>query len=61
MRPDRFFDETQLERLADLMERWRQARDQGTPLLPVEQAELDQLVAAELEAATRRAAALLGK
>ena len=55
MRPDRFFNEAQQKRLAELMQRWRQARDRGTLFLPEEQAELDQLVAVELEAATQRA------
>lgn len=59
MRPDRFFNETQQKRLAELMTRWRTARDQGTALSAAEQAELEQLTAAELEAATHRAAALL--
>jgi hypothetical protein len=59
MRPDRFFTEEQQRRLADLMARWRVARDQGTTLPSDEQGELEQLVAAELEGATRRAAAML--
>lgn len=59
MKLDRFFTEDQLRRLAELMARWRKARDQGNTLPPDEQAELEQLVAAELEGATRRAAALL--
>ena len=61
MRPDRFFNETQQKRLAELMGRWRHARDRGTALLPEEQVELDQLTAAELEGATQRASALLSE
>lgn len=58
MRPDRFFGETQQQRLADLMALWRTARDTGTTFPAEQQAELEQLTAAELEAATHRAAAL---
>jgi hypothetical protein len=32
LRPDRFFNATQRQRLADLMDRWRKARDQGGSL-----------------------------
>lgn len=59
MRPDRFFTETQEKRLANLMQQWRSARDSGMPFSPVEQAELEQLTAAELAGATQRAASLL--
>jgi hypothetical protein len=58
MRPDEFFTSQQRERLALLMERWRQARDSGNELSAEEQADLDALVAAELEATTRRAESL---
>ena len=58
-RPDRFFTAAQQQRLAELMQRWRTARDTQQPLAPADQAELDALVAAELEAARQRAAALL--
>jgi hypothetical protein len=57
--PDRFFDAAQQERLAELMARWRQARDAGGELPPQEQAELDALIQAEVEASARRTAALL--
>ncbi len=43
------------------MNDWRSARDSGVSLLPANQAELNQLVSEELEAARRRAAALLGR
>jgi hypothetical protein len=56
---DEFFTADQQRRLGELMTRWRQARDTGTPFPASEQAELDSLVAAELRAATSRAAALL--
>lgn len=59
MRPDAFFTAAQQQRLGELMDRWRVARDRGTALAAEEQAELDALVAAELAAATRRAAALV--
>jgi hypothetical protein len=57
MPSDEFFSETDCARLAELMERWRKARDGGGCLPSEEQAELDELVAAELVAATNRARA----
>ncbi|HEY7153713.1 MAG TPA: hypothetical protein VH575_07120 [Gemmataceae bacterium] len=59
MRPDPFFTAEQQQRLGELMERWRTARDTGMLLPSKEQAELDALIAAELAAATQRAASLL--
>jgi hypothetical protein len=59
MRPDEFFTAPQRERLVELMDRWRHARDTETALTAAEQAELDQLVAAETESAIKRAKALL--
>ncbi|MGH7127094.1 MAG: hypothetical protein ACREJB_13340 [Planctomycetaceae bacterium] len=59
LRPDRFFSAEQQQRLAELMQRWREARDQGRPLPTEEQAELDALVEAETRASADRAAALL--
>jgi hypothetical protein len=58
LRPDTFFTAAQRQRLGDLMARWRAARDRGASLPPAEQAELDALAAAELDAAARRTAAL---
>jgi hypothetical protein len=55
---DTFFDATQKARLAELMQQWRTARDQGEVLPPAQQAELDALVEAELKAATARTANL---
>jgi hypothetical protein len=59
VQPDELFTAAQQQRLAELMARWRAARDAGTSLPPQEQAELDALVEAELRAATERSAALL--
>jgi len=56
MGPDEWFTAEQRQRLTDLMERWRAARDAGTQLSPEDQAELDALVEAELQAAARRSA-----
>ena len=56
--PDQHFTAEQRARLADLMARWRRARDVGTELSAEEQAELNALVEAEVRAATARAKAL---
>ncbi len=61
LRPDAFFTADQRQRLDELMTRWRAARDAGAALAPADQAELDALVAAELDAAARRAAALAAR
>ena len=58
LRPDRFFNAAQKQRLAELMERWRIARDKGKTLPTDQQAELDVLIEAELSASADRAAAL---
>lgn len=58
MRPDAFFTADQQQRLAELMDRWRAARDGGTKLPAQEQVELDALIEAELRAASERATAL---
>ncbi len=58
-KPDAFFSEVQQRRLAELMTLWRAARDTGSSLSSEDQAELDQLVEAELEASSKRAAAML--
>ena len=57
---DEFFSEAECARLAELTGRWRKARDAGGSLPSAEQAELDELIAVELVAATERAAASLG-
>lgn len=59
LRPDRFFGAEQQQRLAELMERWRAARDAGTSLPAAEQAELEGLIAEELRASANRTSALL--
>ena len=56
--PDGFFTAEQQERLQGLVARWRAARDAAASLTTAEQAELDTLVDAEVEAAGKRAAAL---
>jgi hypothetical protein len=58
-RPDWFFSAEQQQRLSELMNLWRTARDRGQTLPPEQQAELDSLVKAELKAATARTAAAL--
>jgi hypothetical protein len=58
-RPDSFFSAEQQERLAELMHLWRLTRDQGQSLPLEQQAELDALVEAELNAATTRTATLM--
>jgi phenylpyruvate tautomerase PptA (4-oxalocrotonate tautomerase family) len=57
-RPDAWFTASQQQRLDELFARWRAARDHDVTLDPYEQAELESLIEAELEAATRRSAAL---
>lgn len=56
---DRFFSAHQQERLSELMRLWRSARDRGQELLPEQQAQMDDLVEAELRAVTARTAALM--
>lgn len=58
LRADRYFSASQQQLLAELMQRWRLARDQQRALAPAEQTELKALMTAELEAATRRASDL---
>ncbi|MGG6238838.1 hypothetical protein ACQ4N7_09370 [Nodosilinea sp. AN01ver1] len=59
--PDRFFGAAQQQRLAELMELWHSANDQGLTLAYDLQNELDSLVAAELRAATARSAEMLSQ
>ena len=58
MRPDDFFSADQQTKLANLMRRWRTARDSGQTLSDDEQAALDALIEEELQASGRRAAAV---
>jgi hypothetical protein len=55
LRPDDFFTAQQQRRLSELMESWRAARDNNSALPSNEQAELEGLIEAELQAATKRA------
>jgi len=59
MRPDALFTEEQQHRLSELMDKWRAARDGGTPLSSEDQTELADRVQAEVRAAGERAAAML--
>jgi hypothetical protein len=59
LRPDQFFTEDQQTRLEQLMARWRAAREADTPMPAADQAELEKLTEAELQAATDRAVALV--
>jgi hypothetical protein len=58
-RPDEFFTAEQINRLADLMAKWRRCRDEGKSLSDAEELQLRALVDAELEGATARAARML--
>jgi hypothetical protein len=58
LRPDRFFTAAQQQRLDALMTRWHALLDQGASLPVDEQAELEALIDAELQASAARAAAL---
>jgi hypothetical protein len=58
--PDEFFPADKRDRLAELMAKWRAARDSGATLDPSEQTELDGLIADEFRASAARCAALLG-
>ncbi len=53
-RPDEFFTEAQQKRMAELMQKWRTARDKGGDWSPEEQTELEKLIEAELEGSARR-------
>ena len=62
--PDEFFTDKQQQKLAALMTKWRDARDDSRQLPPDEQAELEKLIDEELDGSTRRAeklANLFGK
>ncbi|MBW4611289.1 MAG: hypothetical protein KME22_29885 [Hassallia sp. WJT32-NPBG1] len=57
--PDQFFSVEQQKRLSELMDLWRKARDDRQSLSQKLQTELDNLVEAELNAATARTASLM--
>jgi hypothetical protein len=59
LKPDRFFNAVQQQRLAELTKRWRTARDSGSTLEEDEQSELEKLVEAETRAAGERIAAVV--
>jgi hypothetical protein len=56
---DEFFSLKQQQRLSELMDLWRISRDQSQSLSIELQTELDNLVEAELNAATARTASLI--
>ena len=57
-RPDQFFSAAQQQRLAELMVKWRSARDTGASFSKEEQTELEALVEAEIRASAARTSAL---
>ncbi|WP_017328420.1 hypothetical protein [Synechococcus sp. PCC 7336] len=57
--PDSLFTAVQQQRLTELMQLWRAARDRSEPFPPALQAELEHLTEAELKAATARSANLM--
>ncbi len=59
LRPDEFFTAAQQDRLLALLAGRREAQQRGRDLEPVEEAELELLVQAELDGAARRAAAMI--
>jgi hypothetical protein len=58
LHPDRYFTESQRQRLSQLVASWRAARDLGGSLTAAEQSELENLIDAEIRAAGERAKAL---
>lgn len=50
MQADEFFTLQQIQRLKELMNRWRIARDSGKQLPLAQQAELEKLIEAQLKA-----------
>lgn len=56
LRPGRFFPTEPRRHLAELMDRWKAARDAGSGLSPEEQAELERLADDEVRSAGERAA-----
>jgi predicted exporter len=61
MRPDEYFPAHQRQRLTELLAKRRAAMDAGGQMDSLESAELESLIDAELEGATRRAAAMVGE
>jgi hypothetical protein len=58
-RPDLLFSAEQQKRLSELMDLWRLSRDRDQDLPVTQKQELEQLVEAELKAATARTAILM--
>ena len=56
MQPDELFTQQQQQRLGELMQRWRDARDGEGSISDEEQSELARLIDLELDASGRRAA-----
>jgi hypothetical protein len=56
-----FFTAEQQQRLTELISIWRTARDRGDTLPAEQQAELDDLIEAELDATAERAKAILSQ
>ncbi len=54
-RPDEFFTAGQQERLSELMQKWRDARDNKGRFSTEEQSELENLIGLELEGSGKRA------
>lgn len=61
LKPDQFFTAEQHQRLSEIMQHWRDARDKDDALPPDEQAELESLIEAEIEAAKLRAEVALSE
>jgi hypothetical protein len=59
LRPDTYFNAQQLNRLQDLMAKWRAATESNMPLPAEEQKQLEALVEEEVVAAGKRAADLV--
>ena len=60
-RPDEFFTEPQQRRLTELMQKWREARDEGEMLALDEQTELEKLIEDELVGSGKRAEKLANR
>ena len=61
MRPDEYFTAAQQQRLTELLARRRSALDSASEMDAADKAELEVLIDAELEGATRRAAAMVSE
>jgi hypothetical protein len=59
--PDQFFTANQQQRLTELMNSWRVVSDRGEELSPEQQAELDDLIEAELYATAERAKSIIAQ